>query len=92
MTDAVARGEELARETPNSVMLDHFKHPGNPAIHRHTTAQEIWRDKQSKIDIFVSAVGTDGTINGVGEVLNPARPQTRIVAGEPAGAVPGQLT
>ena len=86
MTDAVARAEELAREIPNSVMLDQFKNPANPAIHRQTTAQEIWQDTQGKIDIFVSAVGTGGTITGVGEVLKFRKPETRVVAVEPAGA------
>jgi cysteine synthase A len=86
MTDAVTRAEQLAREIPDSVILDQFKNPANPAIHRETTAEEIWQDTNGEIDIFVSAVGTGGTITGVGEVLKSRKPATRIVAVEPAGA------
>src|SRR5947209_6832161 len=86
MADAVARAEELARQIPNSLVLDQFKNPANPAVHRRTTAEEIWQDTGGKIDVFVSAVGTGGTITGVGEALKSRKPETRIVAVEPAGA------
>jgi cysteine synthase A len=86
MGDAVARARELVSETPGSIMLDQFTNPANPEIHRRTTAEEIWKDTQGKIDVFVSAVGTGGTITGVGEVLKQRKPEVRIVAVEPAGA------
>lgn len=86
MGDAVARAEQLVRETPGAVALDQFRNPANPAIHRRTTALEIWDDTRGEIDFFVSAVGTGGTITGVGEVLKERRPSVRIIAVEPAGA------
>lgn len=86
MGDAVARAEELVRETPGSVALDQFRNPANPEIHRRTTALEIWADTDGDIDVFVSAVGTGGTITGVGEVLKERKPSVRVVAVEPAGA------
>ena len=86
MGDAVARAEQLVRDTPGSVALDQFRNPMNPAIHRRTTAVEIWDATNGAIDIFVSAVGTGGTITGVGELLKERKPSTRIIAVEPAGA------
>jgi cysteine synthase A len=86
MGDAVARAEQLVKEHPGSVMLDQFKNPANPEVHRRTTAVEIWEDTEGAVDIFVSAVGTGGTITGVGEVLKQRKPSVRIVAVEPAGA------
>jgi cysteine synthase len=86
MGGAVARARELVAETPGSIMLDQFTNPANPEIHRRTTAEEIWNDTQGRIDVFVSAVGTGGTITGVGEVLKQRKPEVRIVAVEPAGA------
>lgn len=86
MGDAVARAEQLVRETPGAVALDQFRNPANPAIHRRTTALEIWDDTRGEIDFFVSAVGTGGTITGVGEVLKERRPSVRVIAVEPAGA------
>jgi len=83
MKGAVAKAEELLRQTPNAVMPQQFKHPANPAIHRRTTAEEIWNDTQGEVDVFVSGVGTGGTITGVGEVLKPRKPALRIVAVEP---------
>jgi len=86
MGDAVARARQLVEEIPGSIMLDQFTNPANPEIHRRTTAFEIWDDTQGAVDVFVSAVGTGGTITGVGEVLKSRNPRVRIVAVEPAGA------
>jgi cysteine synthase A len=86
MTQAVARARELVEETPGAVMLDQFANPANPEIHRRTTAEEIWEDTRGAVDVFVSAVGTGGTITGVGEVLKGRKPGVRVVAVEPAGA------
>lgn len=86
MVDAVARARGLLKEYPGSIMLDQFKNPANPEIHRRTTAVEIWDDTEGAVDVFVSAVGTGGTITGVGEVLKQSKPTVRVVAVEPAGA------
>lgn len=86
MGDAVARAQQLAKEIPNSVLLDQFRNPANPDIHRRSTAVEIWDDTNGAVDVFVSAVGTGGTITGVGEVLKQRKPTVRVVAVEPAGA------
>ena len=86
MGNAVARAGELVKEIPGAVMLDQFRNPANPEVHRQTTAIEIWEDTQGGVDVFVSAVGTGGTITGVGEVLKQRKPGVRIVAVEPAGA------
>jgi cysteine synthase A len=86
MHDAVRRAEEIASEISGAVSLDQFKNPANPEVHRRTTAEEIWADMQGAVDCFVSAVGTGGTITGVGEVLKARRPSVRVVAVEPANA------
>jgi cysteine synthase A len=86
MREAVRKAEEITATTPGAVMLQQFKNPANPEIHRRTTAEEIWSDAQGDIDVFVSGVGTGGTITGVGEVLKARRPSCRIVAVEPSGA------
>jgi len=86
MGDAVARARQLVEEIPGAVMLDQFANPANPEVHRRTTAVEVWEDTQGAVDVFVSAVGTGGTITGVGEVLKQRRPGVRVVAVEPAGA------
>lgn len=86
MNDAMIRARQLLMEIPNSIMLDQFRNPANPEIHRTTTALEIWDDTEGAVDCFVSAVGTGGTITGVGEVLKERKPVVRIVAVEPAGA------
>ena len=83
MKGAIARAEELAREHKKAVIPQQFKNPANPAIHRRTTAEEIWNDTAGNIDVFVAGVGTGGTITGVGQVLKPRRPSLRIVAVEP---------
>ncbi len=83
MRGAIARAEELLAEIPNSFMPQQFKNPANPAIHRATTAEEIWRDTDGQVDIVVGGVGTGGTLTGIGEALKPRRPSLRIVAVEP---------
>jgi cysteine synthase A len=85
MREAVAKAEEIAAAT-GAVMLQQFKSPANPEVHRRTTAEELWSDLSGEIDVFVAGVGTGGTITGVGEVLKARRPGCRIVAVEPAGA------
>lgn len=86
MSDAVARATQLVKDTPGSIMLDQFSNPANPESHRMTTAVEIWDDTRGGVDVFVSAVGTGGTITGVGEVLKARKPSVRVVAVEPATA------
>jgi cysteine synthase A len=84
MGGAIRRAEQLNREIPHSIILQQFKNPANPKIHRETTAQEIWNDTDGQVDIVISGVGTGGTVSGVGEVLKHYNPSIRIVAVEPA--------
>ncbi|HVJ33836.1 MAG TPA: cysteine synthase A [Terriglobia bacterium] len=83
MSGAIARAEELLKEIPGAVMPQQFKNPSNAAYHRKTTAEEIWRDCDGKVDALISGVGTGGTITGVGSLLKERNPQARIVAVEP---------
>jgi cysteine synthase A len=86
MNDAVTRALAIAAEIPGAVRLDQFSNPANPRVHRETTGVEIWDDCGGDVDVFVSAVGTGGTITGVGELLKSRKPGVRVVAVEPAGA------
>lgn len=83
MKGAIARAEELVKEFPDALIPQQFQNPANPAIHRVTTAEEIWADTAGKVDVVVSGVGTGGTITGIGEVLKARKPSLRIVAVEP---------
>jgi len=83
MKGAIARAEQVARETPNSWIPQQFENPANPEIHRKTTAEEIWSDTDGKVDILVSAVGTGGTITGCVEVIKARKPSFQAIAVEP---------
>jgi cysteine synthase len=86
MPGAVRKAEELIAQNKNYFMPQQFKNPANPEVHRKTTAEEIWRDTDGAIDIFISAVGTGGTITGVGEVLKSRKPDVQIIAVEPTNS------
>ncbi len=95
MSGAVAKAEELVAATPGAYMLQQFANPANPAVHRRTTAEEIWRDTAGAVDVIVAGVGTGGTLTGCADVLKPRRPELRMVAVEPedspvlSGGMPG---
>ena len=86
MSDAVCRAEELTRQIPNAINLDQFNNPANPEMHRRTTGPEIWQDAQGCVDVFISAVGTGGTLSGVGQFLKAIKPGVKVIAVEPQGA------
>jgi cysteine synthase A len=95
MKGAIAKAEELSKQIPNSFIPQQFSNPSNPAIHRKTTAEEIWRDTDGKVDFVISGVGTGGTITGVAEVIKKRKPSFKAIAVEPAkspvisGGAPG---
>ncbi len=84
MPGAIRKAEELSSRTPNAFMPQQFDNPANPRIHCETTAEEIWQDTEGMVDIFVSGVGTGGTITGVAEVIKPRKPGFKAIAVEPA--------
>ncbi len=86
MKGAIAKAEELAAEIPGAIIPQQFQNPANPEIHRRTTAEEIWNDTNGDIDVFVSGIGTGGTITGVGQVLKSRKPSVHIVAVEPTAS------
>ncbi|MEN2977144.1 cysteine synthase A [Tistrella bauzanensis] len=95
MKGAIARAQEIVDSNPNAVMLQQFRNKANPAVHRVTTAEEIWADTAGKVDVVVAGVGTGGTITGIGQVLKQKNPAIRMVAVEPedsavlSGGLPG---
>jgi len=86
MKGAIKKAEELAKETPHAFVPQQFSNPANPEVHRKTTAEEIWRDTDGKVDILVAGVGTGGTITGISEVIKARKPSFRTVAVEPAAS------
>ncbi|MFT3798552.1 cysteine synthase A [Microbacterium sp.] len=86
MKAAVAKAEEIVAETPGAILAKQFENAANPAIHRKTTAEEIWRDTDGDVDVFVAGIGTGGTITGVGQVLKERKPDVQVVAVEPAAS------
>ncbi|MBW4603529.1 MAG: cysteine synthase A [Calothrix sp. FI2-JRJ7] len=86
MRGAIARAEEIVSKTPDAYMLQQFRNPANPEVHRKTTAEEIWHDTEGKADFIVAGVGTGGTITGVAEVIKQRKPSFRAIAVEPANS------
>jgi cysteine synthase len=86
MTGCIRRAQEIVDKTPHTYMLQQFRNPANPQVHRNTTAEEIWADTDGKVDILVAGVGTGGTITGIGEVIKARNPQFKVIAVEPTNS------
>jgi cysteine synthase len=86
MSGCIRRAQEIVDKTPNAYMLQQFRNPANPQIHRTTTAEEIWRDTDGRVDILVAGVGTGGTITGIAETIKPRKPGFKVVAVEPSNS------
>jgi cysteine synthase len=86
MSGCIRRAQEIVDKTPHAYMLQQFRNPANPAIHRSSTAEEIWQDTDGRVDILVAGVGTGGTITGVGEVLKKRKPGAQVIAVEPTNS------
>jgi cysteine synthase len=86
MSGCIRRAQEIVDKTPNAYMLQQFRNPANPQIHRTTTAEEIWRDTDGRVDIVVAGVGTGGTITGIAETIKPRKPEFKVVAVEPTNS------
>ena len=86
MSGCIRRAQEIVDKTPNAYMLQQFRNPANPDVHRHTTAEEIWEDTDGEVDFLISGVGTGGTITGVAEVLKSRKPGFKAIAVEPANS------
>ncbi|NDJ25822.1 cysteine synthase A [Nostoc sp. B(2019)] len=86
MRGAIARAEEIVAQTPNAYMLQQFRNPANPKVHAQTTAEEIWKDTEGKVDILVAGVGTGGTVTGVAEVIKQRKPSFQAIAVEPSSS------
>lgn len=86
MKGAIARAEQLQRETPDSIILGQFTNPANPAVHYATTGPEIWADTNGAVDVFIAGAGTGGTVSGVGQLLKERKPEVEIIAVEPASS------
>jgi cysteine synthase A len=86
MSGCIRRAQEIVDKTPHAYMLQQFRNPANPEIHRHTTATEIWADTDGKVDILISGVGTGGTITGVAEAIKPLKPEFKAIAVEPTNS------
>lgn len=86
MKGAIARADELVKEIPGAIIPQQFQNPANPEIHRRTTAEEIWNDTNGAVDIFVSGIGTGGTITGTGQVLKSRKPSVKVIAVEPSAS------
>jgi cysteine synthase len=86
MSGCIRRAQEIVDKTPNAYMLQQFRNPANPQIHRSTTAEEIWRDTDGRVDIVVAGVGTGGTITGIAETIKPRKPDFKVIAVEPTNS------
>jgi cysteine synthase A len=86
MSGCIRRAQEIVDKTPNAYMLQQFRNPANPQVHRSTTAEEIWEDTDGEVDFLISGVGTGGTITGVAEVIKPRKPEFKAIAVEPANS------